>query len=175
MLYSIHILFVCSTEISYVPTMATTASRASERCNPLDDHIGYQLRRASNHVMGVLAEHLATVDLTVVETSILILIDRNPGIFQSDIGRMLGMKRANVAPLAAALERRKLLRRTSPEGRLVGLSTTQNGRLLAARAETIMQENDERLFGDLSLEAKDAILEALNLLWVNAAELREEG
>lgn len=133
--------------------------------NPIEDHLGYQLRRASALVMATLAERLAELRLTIVETSVLVLIDRNPGIFQSEIGRLLGIKRANVAPLAASLERRGLVSRSSGEGRLVGLSVTDEGTRIAARAEAIMRDNDDRLFGAMTAEARATIHASLDALW----------
>jgi DNA-binding MarR family transcriptional regulator len=133
--------------------------------NPFDDHLGYRLRRASNLVMTMLAEDLGELQLTIVETSVLVLIDRNPGIFQSEIGRVLGIKRANVAPLAASLERRGLVRRSSAEGRLVGLSTTEAGQLLATRAAAIMQDNDRRLFDRLDPAQREALSDGLGAIW----------
>lgn len=136
----------------------------------MEDHLGYQLRRASNLVMATLADQLGEIGLTVVETSILILISRNAGIFQSEIGRVLGIKRANVAPLVSALERRDLVSRTSPEGRAVGLTTTQAGYDLSVRAEMIMRENDDRLFSATPQGACEAIRSALDDLWRSRVE-----
>jgi DNA-binding MarR family transcriptional regulator len=147
-----------------------TRTGSSPVTNPLDEHFGYQLRRASSLVMATLADRLAELRLTIVETSILVLIDRNPGIFQSEIGRVLGIKRANVAPLASSLERRDLVSRTSPEGRAVGLSTTAAGHELAARAEALMRENDEQLFEHARPETREMLRAALEDLWRSRLE-----
>lgn len=142
----------------------STISKA-RTSNPLEDHLGYQLRRASSLVMATLADRLADLGLTIVETSILILVDANSGIFQSEIGRTLGIKRANVAPLAAALERRGLVLRSTSGGRSIGLSTSAEGHELAIRAEAIMKDNDRSLFDRLDAPLRLAMLQALALLW----------
>ena len=64
--------------------------------NPLNHHFGYQLRRASALMMADLAKSLEHFDLRTAEASILILIGANPEITQGEIGRILGIQRANM-------------------------------------------------------------------------------
>jgi len=120
--------------------------------NPFDSHLGYLLRRASNAVIGELAQRLDTIGLKVSEASILLLIERNPRITQSDLGRMLGIKRANMVPLAAGLESRGLVTREPVDGRSHGLVLTAAGNIAFAEASRIMAEQEryilERLGGD---------------------------
>lgn len=120
--------------------------------NPFDSHLGYLLRRASNAVIGELAQRLDTIGLKVSEASILLLIERNPRITQSDLGRMLGIKRANMVPLAAGLESRGLVTREPVDGRSHGLVLTAAGNMAFAQASRIMAEQEryilERLGGD---------------------------
>jgi DNA-binding MarR family transcriptional regulator len=118
--------------------------------NPLDTHLGYQLRRASNALMSGLSRKLAAVEVTPAEASVLIVISANGGITQSELGRQLGIKRANMVPLTSALELRGLVARSPAEGRSVDLKTTSKGRTTAAAAERIMLENDRALFGHMS-------------------------
>lgn len=120
--------------------------------NPFEDHLGYLLRRASNAVIGELAQRLDTIGLKVSEASILLLIERNPRITQSDLGRMLGIKRANMVPLAAGLESRGLVTREPVDGRSHGLVPTAAGATACADARAIMAEQEcfilDRLGGD---------------------------
>ena len=57
--------------------------------DPLKAYPGYQLRRASGAQMAVLARRLAVLELRPTEATVLRLIDANPGIKQSAIGRLL--------------------------------------------------------------------------------------
>lgn len=129
--------------------------------NPMEDHVGYVLRRASSLVMTTLAERLAEVGLRIVESSVLVLIETNPGIFQSEISRALGMQRANVVPLITGLEQKMLVRRSSVRGRQIGLSTTPDGKRIAKRIAAIMQANDAHLFGSLDSEAQTQLRQTL--------------
>ena len=114
--------------------------------NPLETHLGYHLRRVSSVVMARLAERLCEVGLTVTEASVLLLIDRNEGLSQSEIGRVLGIQRANMAPIAATLGQRGLIVRDSSAGRAVRLSTTKVGKAAALRCEALMLDNEALSF-----------------------------
>lgn len=132
--------------------------------NPLERLLGYKLRRASSAVMADLARGLALLDLRPSEASVLLLIGANPGVTQSELGRVLGIKRANMAPLSAALERRGLILRTRVDGRSQGLSLTPAGEATASDALAAMEANDRRYFaGDAGAELRrfSAVLETL--------------
>lgn len=130
--------------------MIHSADRILE--NPFDTHLGYLLRRASNAIIGELAQRLDAIGLKVSEASILLLIEHNPRITQSDLGRMLGIKRANMVPLAAGLESRGLVTRQPVNGRSHGLNLTETGKATCTNARGIMAEQErfilERLGGD---------------------------
>ena len=143
--------------------MTTELKTDSDLINPLESHIGYQLRRASTLVMAVLADRLSTTHLTITEASVLVMINYNPGISQSAIGRSLGVKRANMAPIIATLDDRGLVLRSNPNGRLVSLSTTEAGRQSSNMIEAMMRANDNEMFGSLEAQSQ---LDLLN--WLTA-------
>src|SRR4051812_1971702 len=102
--------------------------------NPLQSLAGYQLRRASLAVGADLSERLDVLGLTVVSLSVLLLIEANPGVTQSQLGRLLAIKRANMAPLAAQFSNRGLIDREAADGRSHGLALTPEGAALAKQA-----------------------------------------
>ena len=55
------------------------------------------------------------------EASVLLVIEANPNISQSEIGRMLEIAGANMAPLISRLQKRELIERQSVDGRSHGL------------------------------------------------------
>ena len=74
--------------------------------DPLEDYPGYSLRRASAVNMAKLARRFAAIDLRPTEATVLMVIDANPNISQSEIGKMLDIARAiglDQAGFAAAL------------------------------------------------------------------------
>ncbi len=113
--------------------------------NPFRDHLGYMLRRASNRMMGELAQRLDGVGLKISEASILLLVEANPRMTQSELGRMLNIKRANMVPLAAGLERRKLVDREQVDGRSHGLVITEAGKAACDAARPIMASQEDRI------------------------------
>lgn len=133
--------------------------------NPLDQLFGYQLRRASSLLMGKLSADLDAIGLKVSEASVLVLVGANPGITQSELGRVLGIKRANMVPIAARLERDGLLTRTRVDGRSRGLSLTENGAKAAAGAVRRMRNNDRRFLARMQEAEHGALLSAVHTIW----------
>jgi DNA-binding MarR family transcriptional regulator len=140
--------------------------------NPLEARLGYQLRRASGVLMADLGSRLATLDLTPTEASILILIEANPGAIQTDIGRALAVKRANMVPLVAGLMARDLIAREAADGRSHALTVTEAGRKRAREAQRMMQEHEDCFFGDLAAGDTRIWLSRLRRIW---AEIENGG
>lgn len=138
--------------------------------NPLDDLLGYQLRRASAALMGELARELDRIGLKATEASVLILIDANPGITQSEIGRALNIKRANMAPLAAMLDLRGFISRQKADGRSQGLIVTTVGADHCRRAQEAMRRHDIRIRDALPKGLAAKLQSALPALWQMSSE-----
>jgi len=122
--------------------------------SPMDEMLGYQLRRASSAVMADFAQGLARVELKPSEAAVLLLIGENPRVTQSEIGRVLGIKRANMAPLIAALEKRRLVERAPVDGRSQGLTLTPSGADIARSAHAAAHANEAKFFGRLDQEQR---------------------
>ena len=70
----------------------------------LDGLIGYRLRRASNVMAAEFARDVQEASgLRSVQASILAVIGANPGIGQTQLGRVLNIQRANMVPLLSTL------------------------------------------------------------------------
>jgi len=149
--------------------MATqTAQGEAEIVNPLVDLIGYQLRRSSSALMGDLARSLEPYDLRPSEASVLVLIDANPRITQSEIGRILAIKRANMAPLSAALEQRGLIERAPVDGRSQGLTLTAKGSELLKDVRALIVANERRFLGKLDHSERAKLIALLQECWTEA-------
>ena len=111
----------------------------------LESLLGYQIRRASAAILADLAQSLAGLDLKITEASVMILIEERPDATQSDLGRMLGIQRANMAPLAATLTERGLIERTRADGRSQGLRLTDRGSDLVEAVRGRIIEHDARM------------------------------
>jgi DNA-binding MarR family transcriptional regulator len=130
--------------------------------NPLEPLIGYQIRQASLAITSDLSARLEALSLTVISLSVLLMIESNPGLTQSHLCRHLGVKRANMTPLAAQFEERGLLDRQPADGRSQGLRLTEAGHALACAARSIIAANEAHFLSGLSPE-EQAGLRALLL------------
>lgn len=133
--------------------------------NPLEDLLGYQLRRATGEVFGRVRTIMASFNLTHTASSFLMLVEANPGITQSTIGKILSIKRANIAPLTSEMEDRGLIRREAVDGRSQGLYLTPAGETLVkqVRKKVVDQENEYiNLFSDAEYQT---LLTALSRVW----------
>ena len=133
--------------------------------DPLKDLPGYALRRASSAAMQKLARALSQLDLRPTEASVLLVIESNPNITQSEIGRMLDIAGANMAPLISRLEKRQLVQRQPVDGRSHGLALTSRGRALNVRAKKVMKSHEEALLAKIPAGHRDAFLATLQALW----------
>ncbi|MCZ3374478.1 MarR family transcriptional regulator [Rhizobium sp. ERR 922] len=136
-------------------------TRASRLSDPLDALLGYQLRRASNVMMADLGSRLQAIELRPVEASILTLIDANPGCTQSDLGRSLGIQRANMVPLMVGLTKAGLVDRAPVGGRSRALRLTRTGSAKLETVHAIIEAHEARFRRLFAPELREAALEVL--------------
>src|SRR5258705_10455569 len=96
---------------------------------PLPDLIGYVLRRAQLVVFQDFFNAFAPFDVSPAQFSVLTVIERNPGLTQSQVAAALGIKRTNFVGLLDELERPSLAhrRRTGGDKRSHALDRTPEG------------------------------------------------
>ncbi|WP_417320663.1 MarR family winged helix-turn-helix transcriptional regulator [Emcibacter sp.] len=133
--------------------------------NPLQDLVGYQLRRASAAMLTHLGQGLSDIGLKITETSVLVMIEANPGMKQSDIGRVLGIKSANMAPLVAVLSDRGLIKKKPLDGRSHGLHLSEEGKQVIRRIWDNIGNNEAWLTRNLSEEEKNLVARTLENIW----------
>lgn len=143
-------------------------ARTSKLTDPLETLLGYQLRRASNVMMADLGSRLQAIELRPVEASILTLIDANPGCTQSDLGRSLGIQRANMVPLMVGLTKATLVDRAPVSGRSQALRLTRTGTERLEMVRAIIEAHEARFRCLFAPELREAALEVLR-------SIREEG
>ena len=95
----------------------------------------------------------------------LLAIAAHAGLTQSDIGRMLGIKRANMAPLIGGLEARGLISRWAVDGRSQALALTAEGEVLHLAAQEATRAHEQRLFGSLTHAERTRLANQLRQLW----------
>jgi DNA-binding MarR family transcriptional regulator len=115
--------------------------------------------------MQKLASRLTQLELRPTEASVLMVIESNLNITQSEIGRMLDIAGANMAPLVSRLEKRELVERQPVDGRSHGLQLTAAGRALHLRAKKVMESHEAELQAKIPAADRAAFLAALQALW----------
>src|ERR1700722_742882 len=146
---------------------AATMQRFVMFVDPLKSFPGYALRRASAASMAKLSRELSSVKLRPSEATVLLVIEANPEITQSEIGQALDIAGANMAPLVGRLAERDVIERRPVDGRSHGLRLTDSGRTLAQRVRRIMQTHEDELLAKIPRAQRALFLECLRTLWTN--------
>jgi DNA-binding MarR family transcriptional regulator len=138
--------------------------------SPVDGLLGYHLRRLSVLVMADFTEALAPLGLKPAEASVLYTVGAQAGLTQSDIGKILGIQRANMAPLIAGLMQRGLMERDRVDGRSQALRLSKQGEVARAAAWAANLAHEERMFGDLEKAERKRMMAQLSELWRRHSE-----
>jgi DNA-binding MarR family transcriptional regulator len=142
--------------------------------NPFDALMGYHLRRLSVLVMADLTTRLSPLGLKPADASVLTAIKTHAPITQSDLGRMLGIQRANMTPLIAALDRRGFIQRDAVDGRSQALRLTAEGLDIQEKSWAILQAHEAQVFGTLTTARRNKMASDLQQLWANFPQAEEE-
>lgn len=133
--------------------------------DPLIQLPGYVLRRASIATMARLHDHLNAHDLRATEASLILLLGERSGLTQSEAGRILGIKRANMVPLTAKLEARGFLSRRQVSGRSQELSLTDLGKQLLADVRSTLATHEGETMARVPEALRPHVVPILLALW----------
>lgn len=140
--------------------MATSFSQDDPKIGVLDQLVGYHLRRASTVFANDFAQAVAGTGMRQVLFGILSIIKANPAINQGNVGRALGIQRANMVSLVNELVDKGMVHReTSPEDRRAfALTLTAKGEALMALCLANIREHEEHLLADLSASERETLI-----------------
>lgn len=129
----------------------------------LDDLLGYNLRRAHGVQLQRFTSVFAPYRIRPVQLSILGLIHEHPRLRQSDLGRALDIKRANIVTLLDELERRNLIVRqpAHADRRSYVLELTPAGKRLTVELLDLHARLEENLAQHLGVRDRDHLLRLL--------------
>ncbi len=130
---------------------------------PLDDSVGYLVRRAQVIVFQRFFKLFAEVDVRPAQYSVLTVIERNPGLSQNQLAAALGIKKTNLVAMIDALEERGLAQRTPTENdrRCHALFLTPRGAAFVAKLHRLDATLDQQLTSALSAAERRQLCEAL--------------
>ena len=132
----------------------------------LNASVGYMLRRAQLAVSADFGETLAEIRLRPGQFAVLTVLDRNPGVTQSEVSAALSIQRANFVSIIDNLERRGLAKRTSSatDRRSNSLTLTAAGRRMLERASDLQRAHETRIVHRLGPGGRDHLLRLLERL-----------
>ena len=130
---------------------AQTDATAPVALGPLEDSVGYLVRRAQITVFQRFFEMFATAGVRPAQYSVLTVIEHNPGLNQTELADALGIKKTNLVAMIDELERRGLARRapTERDRRSYALFLTVKGNALMARLHRLDAVLNRRLVQSL--------------------------
>lgn len=129
----------------------------------LEDHAGYWLRYASNHISHAFARKVEAEGVTVAEWILLRKMLDAGTVNPSLLANTVGMTRGAVSKLIERLCRKKLAERSSSDGdrRYQTVELTAAGKRLVPVLAQLADENDREFFGHLKPEER---IKLMNLL-----------
>jgi DNA-binding MarR family transcriptional regulator len=137
--------------------------------DPLEDFLGYQLRRAAFATLSPLVDSFAELGASSTEAIVIRFVRANPGCTQAEIGRAIGVKRTNLVPIVGGLMLKGLLERTAADGRSHSLYLTEEGRELHRKITKVAREHEEYFFGDIPDDLRRILMQAFRSLRAKAA------
>lgn len=139
---------------------------AAVELGPLRTMLHHALRAAQAGVMEELHAAFAAEEMRPLPFAILVVLSRNPGLRQTQVGFALGIQPTNLVPLIDALEERGLAeRRPVPKDRRAhGLFLTRLGTETLARLEGQAAAHEARLAERLGPGGREQLLALLRRL-----------
>jgi DNA-binding MarR family transcriptional regulator len=131
---------------------------------PLPDLIGYVLRRAQLVVFQDFFAAFAPFDIRPAQFSVLTVIERNPGLTQSQVAEALGIKRTNFVGMLDALEARGLTERRAAarDKRSYALYLTAEGAALMRRLKPVLKAHESRMVTLVGEDGREALIALLH-------------
>ncbi len=123
------------------------------------------MRRAASAMLAHLSEGLSDLGLRYTEASVLLMIEANPGLKQRDIGQVLGIKSANMAPLIGVLSKRNYIERKPLDGRSQGLYLSEQGKRVMVDIWQCVEGNEAWLLPEASDSERKMVMRYLQSVW----------
>ena len=136
------------------------------RTAPLQESIGYALRRAQGTVYAGLNDALARISLRPLQFTLLVMVAENPGASQSSVCEALGIQKANCVPTMSELERRGFIirKKSATDGRSYELHITNKGRRILQRAGELQSSHERALIERIGVDGREQLLSLLGKL-----------
>jgi DNA-binding MarR family transcriptional regulator len=143
--------------------LTSTPNATKISMGPLNQRLGYVLRRAQLAVFADFFDAFAVHSIRPAQYSVLTIIASNPGLSQSQVAEVLGIKKPNFVTMIQSLEKGGLVQRTATlnDKRSNALSLTDQGEILVSKLEQIADRHEETIRKRLGEGSYNAMYEPL--------------
>ncbi len=141
----------------------SSAKGARLQLGMLPELIGYQLRMAQIALFKDFAQGPGGEDVTPGLFGVLVIIEANPDMKQSDLARATHLDRSTVVTVIDNLERRGLVERRVAlhDRRSNAIRLTEAGGTLLKKLKRQVMAHETRLMGNFSAEERDTFIRLL--------------
>lgn len=145
------------------PPRATTASPRPADPGMLPELIGYHVRLAQMAIFSDFEIALAEQELSPGLFALLVLIEANPGLKQTQLAEAARLDRSTLVPALDKLEDRGWVeRRAAPDDRRSnGLFVTEAGTTVLTAAKRAVRRHEARLARELSTQERTQLINLL--------------
>jgi len=137
-------------------------SKAPATVSELESHLGYWLRRVSNHVSGAFIQSLQTRQVSAAEWVALRLLYQHERLTPGQLAEAVGLTRGAISKVLDKLEAKRWITRAADreDSRVQWLGLTRAGARLVPELAELADRNDETFFGCLT-RSERAVLKRL--------------
>lgn len=141
-------------------------SAGGKDTDPLDEIVGYHLRRAWNVVRKDFEQSVESLGVRQVTFAILSTIGAHPGVRQGDVGKQLDIQRANMVTLVGELVDSGLVERGEDpsDRRAITLRLTTKGEGLLGDAREKIATHEQSVLGCLSTSERRSLIDMLKTI-----------
>lgn len=148
-------------------TQAPIRKKDSIEFGVLPSLIGYQLRIAQIAIFRDFEQTLGHYDMTPGLFGVLVLIEANHGMKQTELAKATHLDRSTVVNVIDKLEARKLVTRKQASGdrRSNALQLTKDGAALLKKLKPLVADHEKRLTRNLSKVDQETLVRLLQSIF----------
>ena len=141
----------------------------------LNEAPGHLLRRAQQYAFDLYSQEVGGGELTPRQFAVLITVEQNEGLSQTELVRKTGIDRSTLADMISRLLKRNLLarQRTETDARANAVSITPEGRRALQSVLPNVAKAEERIMKTLPASMQSNFIKALHVI-SDAADAQEE-
>lgn len=132
----------------------------ADTVGPIDEAVGYMLKRAATAMRTAMEGALRPLDLTVPQYSCLEVLDQQPGLSGSELARATFVTRQSMNLVVQGLHQRGLLTRAAvaDHGKALATELTDAGRGRLLAASVAVRRVEEEMLARVPADARQRLL-----------------